>query len=435
MGLNVVVVGAGYVGLVSGACFADFGHNVVCVDSNEAKISDLTSGHIPIFEPALEDVVKQNTSEHRLRFSTDLASSVKAAEIILIAVGTPTRTEDGYADLKHVFAAAKEIAKSITTYKVIIIKSTVPVGTGDEVEALIRHENPSVLFDVVSNPEFLREGIAVQDFMVPDRIIVGSNSERAISFIKLLYSPVDGSKSPILFMSRRSAELTKYAANAFLATKITFINEIADLCERAGADVSDIALGMGMDDRIGRKFLQAGPGYGGSCFPKDTLALLKSSEDFGALQRIVETVVSVNEQRKRNMARKIIAALDNNVRGKKVAVLGLTFKPNTDDMRKSPAIVIIQRLQGAGAIVSATDPEGMERAKEVLEDVDYHENPYAAADGAHALAIVTEWSQFAKLDYERLAKLMVKGVILDFRNICIPSDVRAAGLTYIGLGK
>src|SRR3712207_2316092 len=366
--MRVAMIGAGYVGLVSGACFADFGHDVCCVDKDPAKIDALNAGQIPIFEPGLSDLVAKSVREHRLSFTTDLTDAVRQAEAVFIAVGTPSRRGDGHADLSYVYQAAREIAAVITGYTVVVTKSTVPVGTGDEVERIIREVRPEAAFAVVSNPEFLREGAAIADFKRPDRIVIGTQDERAAEVMRELYRPLYLNQAPILVTSRRTAELTKYAANAFLATKITFINEIADLCEQVGANVQDVARGIGLDKRIGSKFLHAGPGYGGSCFPKDTLALIKTAQDHNAPIRIVETVAAVNDQRKRAMGRKVIVACGGSVRGKTIAVLGLTFKPNTDDMRDAPAITVIAALQDAGAKIRAYDPEGMEPAKSVLSD-------------------------------------------------------------------
>jgi UDPglucose 6-dehydrogenase len=433
--MRVTMIGSGYVGLVSGACFADFGHDVVCVDKDEDKIAALREGRIPIFEPGLDHLVASNVAAGRLRFTTDLAEAVHDADAVFIAVGTPSRRGDGHADLSYVYAAAAEIAGALDGYTVIITKSTVPVGTGDEVERIIRETNPDAAFAVVSNPEFLREGAAITDFKRPDRIVIGSGDPRAVDVMRTIYRPLYLNAAPILVMSRRAAELTKYAGNAFLATKITFINEIADLCERVGADVQDVARGIGLDGRIGPKFLHAGPGYGGSCFPKDTLALLKTSQDYDAPQRIVEAVVSVNDARKRAMGRKVIQAMNGDVRGKTIAVLGLTFKPNTDDMRDSPAIAVIRALQDAGATVRAHDPEGEEQAKLVLENVTYCPGPYEAMDGADALVIVTEWDAFRALDLKRVKALLRQPVLVDLRNIYSPAEVTAAGLHYTGIGR
>jgi UDPglucose 6-dehydrogenase len=433
--VRVAVIGAGYVGLVSGACFADFGHTVCCIDKEPAKIDALRRSEIPIFEPGLDDLVAENVRQGRLSFSTDLTDPVKAAEVVFIAVGTPSRRGDGYADLSYVYQAAREIAAVMNGYTVVVTKSTVPVGTGDEVERIIRETKPGNDFAVVSNPEFLREGAAISDFKRPDRIVIGTEDERAKEVMNDLYRPLYLNQAPILVTSRRTAELTKYAANAFLATKITFINEIADLCERVGANVQEVARGMGLDNRIGSKFLHPGPGYGGSCFPKDTLALIKTAQDYQTPIRVVEAVVAVNDQRKRAMGRKIIAACGGNVRGKTIAVLGLTFKPNTDDMRAAPSLDIIAALQDAGARVRAYDPEGMEAAKQLLEDVDYAPDPYACAAGADALAIVTEWDAFRALDFAKLKEAMNSPVLVDLRNIYRPEEVHRHGFAYTSIGR
>jgi UDPglucose 6-dehydrogenase len=421
--------------LVSGACFADFGHEVCCVDVDPAKIEALNQGRIPIYEPGLAELVAKNVREGRLTFTTNLADPVAAADAVFIAVGTPSRRGDGHADLSYVYQAARDIAAAMRRYTVVITKSTVPVGTGDEVERIIREARPDADFDVASNPEFLREGAAIADFKRPDRIVIGAQSERAIEVMTALYRPLYLNQAPILITSRRTAELTKYAANAFLATKITFINEIADLCERVGADVQDVARGIGLDNRIGSKFLHAGPGYGGSCFPKDTLALIKTAQDYAAPIRLVETVAAVNEQRKRAMGRKVVAACGGSVRGKRIAVLGLTFKPNTDDMRDAPSLAVIGALQDAGAEIRAYDPEGMEAAKAVLSDVDYARDPYACAEGADALVIVTEWDMFRALDLTRLKGLLKAPTIVDLRNVYRPDDMKRHGFHYISIGR
>jgi UDPglucose 6-dehydrogenase len=433
--LRITMIGSGYVGLVSGACFADFGHEVVCIDKDQRKIDALHQGKMPIFEPGLDDLVARNVREGRLTFGTDLSDGVKGADAIFIGVGTPSRRGDGHADLTYVYAAAEEIGRAIDGYTVVVTKSTVPVGTGDEVERIIRAANPGAEFGVVSNPEFLREGAAIDDFKRPDRIVIGSEDERATEVMRQVYRPLSINAAPILVTGRRTAELIKYAGNAFLATKITFINEIADLCEKVGADVQDVARGIGLDNRIGKKFLHAGPGYGGSCFPKDTLALLKTSQDYDAPQRIVEAVVAVNDNRKRAMGRKIIAAMGGDVRGKTVAVLGLTFKPNTDDMRDSPAIAVIQALQDAGAKVQAHDPEGIEQAKLVLQNVDYRDGPYEAIEGADAVAILTEWNAYRALDLARVKSLLSAPIMIDLRNVYNPKDIEAAGFNYTGIGR
>ena len=433
--MKITMIGAGYVGLVSGACFADFGHEVVCVDLHQGKIDALQNGQIPIFEPGLEELIRRNAAAGRISFTTELAPAVARADLVFIAVGTPSRRGDGHADLSFVHAAAADIARAMDGFTVVVTKSTVPVGTGDEVERIIADTRPDAEFAVVSNPEFLREGAAIEDFKRPDRIVVGSDDPRALEVMREAYRPLSLNKSPILEMNRRSAELTKYAGNAFLATKITFINEIADLCEKTGADVQQVARGIGLDNRIGGKFLHAGPGYGGSCFPKDTLALLKTAQDFEAPQAIVEAVVQANDKRKRAMGRKVLHAIGDDVRGKVVTVLGLTFKPNTDDMRDSPAIAIVQTLQDAGAEVHAYDPEGMANASEVLSDIHYFDDPYAAMEGAEALAIVTEWDEFRALDLARV-RAQLKGLVLvDLRNIYRREEVEMLGMKYIGIGR
>jgi UDPglucose 6-dehydrogenase len=429
------MIGSGYVGLVSGACFADFGHHVVCVDIDQRKIDLLLAGTMPIYEPGLNQLVARNVADGRLSFTTDLAEGVKDADVVFIAVGTPSRRGDGHADLSYVYAAAAEIARAITGFTVVVNKSTVPVGTGDEVERIIREAVSDVDVAVVSNPEFLREGAAIDDFKRPDRIVIGSDDPRAFEVMRQVYRPLYLNKSPIVEMSRRGAELTKYAGNAFLATKITFINEIADLCEKVGADVQDVARGIGLDGRIGDKFLHAGPGYGGSCFPKDTLALLKTADDFEAPQRIVEAVVAVNDHRKRAMGRKVIAAMSGDVRGKTAAILGLTFKPNTDDMRDSPSIAVIQALQDAGATVRAYDPEGHEQAAKVLKDVVFCDGAYQTMEGADALVIMTEWDAFRALDLKRVAGLLNAPVLVDLRNVYPRQAVEAAGLVYTAVGR
>ncbi|WP_221795536.1 UDP-glucose dehydrogenase family protein [Aquisediminimonas sediminicola] len=433
--MRITMIGSGYVGLVSGACFADFGHDVICVDKDEGKIEALLQGRMPIFEPGLDQLVAKNVAAGRLRFTTGLADAVQDADAVFIAVGTPSRRGDGHADLRYVHAAAEEVGRALNHFTVIVNKSTVPVGTGDAVERIIRSANPDADFAVVSNPEFLREGAAIDDFKHPDRIVIGGDDARGLEVMRAIYRPLYLNKSPVVEMSRRAAELTKYAGNAFLATKITFINEIADLCEKVGADVQDVARGIGLDNRIGSKFLHAGPGYGGSCFPKDTLALLKTAQDFEAPQRIVEAVVAVNDNRKRAMGRKVIAAMGGDVRDKSVAILGLTFKPNTDDMRDSPAIAIIQTLQDAGARIRAFDPEGMEQAKLVLDHIDYCANAYEAMDGADALVIVTEWDAFRALDLDRAAGLLRQLLMVDLRNIYPRDLVEQAGFTYHAIGR
>ena len=433
--MRITMIGSGYVGLVSGACFADFGHEVVCVDKDERKIAMLHAGEMPIYEPGLAELVARNVSQKRLSFTTELAPAVAQAEAVFIGVGTPSRRGDGHADLTYVYAAAREIAHAMEGFTVIVTKSTVPVGTGDEVERIIREERPDADFAVVSNPEFLREGAAIGDFKRPDRIVIGIEDERAREPMTQAYRPLYLNHSPILFVGRRTAELTKYAGNAFLATKITFINEIADLCEKVGANVQDVARGIGLDNRIGSKFLHAGPGFGGSCFPKDTLALIKTAQDYDAPVRIVETVAAVNDTRKRAMGRKVVRACGGDVHGKRIAILGLTFKPNTDDMRDSPAIAIIQTLTDMGARVTAYDPEGMEQAKQMLEGVAYAEDPYSCSEGADALVIVTEWDAFRALDLGRLKALMNAPVLVDLRNIYRADEIAELGFSYSSVGR
>ena len=433
--MRVAMIGCGYVGLVSGACFADFGHVVTCVDKDAARIAKLKSGELPIFEPGLSELVRQNVREDRLSFTTDIGPAVTGAQAVFIAVGTPSRRGDGHADLSYVFDAAREIAAVLDGFKVIITKSTVPVGTGDEVARIIAESRPDADFAVVSNPEFLREGAAINDFKRPDRIVIGSDEPRARAVMSDLYRPLYLNKAPLLFTSRRTAELTKYAANAFLATKITFINEIADLCEQTGADVQDVARGIGLDNRIGAKFLNAGPGYGGSCFPKDLVALMKTSHDAGVPSRLVEAVISVNDQRKRAMARKVVTACGGSVRGATIAVLGLTFKPGTDDMREAPSLSIVTALQDAGAVIRAYDPEGMEQARTMLADVAYAPSAYACIEGADALVIVTEWEPFRALDLDRVKALLKRPVVIDLRNIYRPQDMVRRGFTYVSIGR
>ncbi|UPJ51648.1 UDP-glucose/GDP-mannose dehydrogenase family protein [Bradyrhizobium sp. 200] len=433
--MRIAIVGAGYVGLVSGACFADFGHQVTCVDKDASKISALQRGKIPIFEPDLDRLVQNNVKNGRLDFDTDLAGPVREADAVFIAVGTPSRRGDGHADLSYVYAASREIAAAVDGFTVVITKSTVPVGTGDEVERLIRETNPSADVAVASNPEFLREGAAIRDFKLPDRIVVGTQDERARKLISEIYRPLYLNKAPLIFTSRRTAELIKYAANAFLATKITFINEIADLAEKVGADVQEIARGIGLDNRIGSKFLHAGPGFGGSCFPKDTRALIKTAQDHEAPMRIVEAVLAVNENRKRAMARKVASVFGGTLRGRTISVLGLTFKPNTDDMRESPSIPLITALQDLGAKIRAYDPEGMEQSKTELSEICYCDGPYSCAEGADALVIVTEWEQFRALDLDRLKRAMAHPIIIDLRNIYEPQDVIAHGFRYESVGR
>lgn len=432
--MQIAMVGSGYVGLVSGACFADFGHEVCCIDKDAARIGALKAGKLPIYEPGLAELVMNNVRQNRLSFADDLAE-VRGAEAVFIAVGTPSRRGDGHADLTYVYQAAREIAAAIEGFTVIVTKSTVPVGTGDEVERIIREMRPGIDVAVVSNPEFLREGAAISDFKRPDRILIGLEDKRAESVMREIYRPLYLNQAPILVTNRRTSELTKYAANAFLATKITFINEIADLCEQVGANVQEIARGIGLDNRIGTKFLHAGPGYGGSCFPKDTQALIKTAQDHGAPARIVETVAAVNEQRKRAMGRKVLAACGGSVRGKVIAVLGLTFKPNTDDMRDSPAISIITALQDAGARIKAFDPEGMEQARLLMDNLTFCGDPYACCEGAAGLVIVTEWDAFRALDLDRVKALLAAPVLVDLRNIYDPGEMRRQGFTYVSVGR
>jgi UDPglucose 6-dehydrogenase len=433
--MRIAMVGTGYVGLVSGACFADFGHHVVCVDKDADKIARIRRGEMPIYEPGLAEMVARNAAQGRLSFTTELPGAIAQADAIFIAVGTPSRRGDGHADLTYVYEAAREIAAALTRFAVVVTKSTVPVGTGDEVERIIREAKPGGDVAVVSNPEFLREGAAIRDFKHPDRIVVGTDDQRARDVMAEIYRPLYLNAAPTMHTRRRTAELIKYAANAFLATKITFINEIADLAEKVGADVQEIARGIGLDNRIGSKFLHAGPGFGGSCFPKDTQALIKTGQDHGAPQRIVETVAAVNDQRKRAMARKVSAALGGDLHGKTVAVLGLTFKPNTDDMRDAPSIQLITALQDMGGTVRAFDPIGMEQAKTYLKDVTYCADAYDCAQGADALVIVTEWEQFRALDFTRLKGAMKQPVLVDLRNIYDADDMTRHGFEYSGVGR
>jgi UDPglucose 6-dehydrogenase len=433
--MRIAMIGSGYVGLVSGACLADFGHTVICVDKDAGRIDMLLRGEIPIFEPGLDDLVATNVRQKRLSFTMDLARAVAGADAVFIAVGTPSRRGDGHADLSYVYGAAAEIAKALTGYCVIVTKSTVPVGTGDEVERIIAEARPDLEFAVVSNPEFLREGAAIADFKRPDRIVVGAETERARDVMSEIYRPLYLNQSPLVFTGRRTSELTKYAANAFLATKITFINEMADLCEKVGANVQDVARGIGLDNRIGGKFLHAGPGYGGSCFPKDTLALVRTAQEAGAPVQIVETVERVNKTRKKNMAQRVIAACGGSVKGKKIALLGLAFKPNTDDMRDAPSIDIVETLGAAGARIHAFDPEAMSQARAIMPDIAYEDEPYACAEGADALVIVTEWDAFRALDLKRVKESMKAPVVVDLRNIYRPADMRKNGFTYSSIGR
>ena len=432
--MHVTMIGTGYVGLVSGACFADFGHSVTCIDKDASKIERLRSGGIPIFEPGLEQLVASNVKAGRLFFDTDAAEAVQKADAVFIAVGTPSRRGDGHADLSYVYAAAEEIAGLLDGFTVIVTKSTVPVGTGDEIEKIIRAKRPDAQFAVVSNPEFLREGAAIEDFKRPDRVVVGIEDERARPVMTELYRPLYLNETPIVFTGRRTSELIKYAANAFLAMKITFINEMADLCEAVGADVQQVARGIGLDKRIGGKFLNAGPGYGGSCFPKDTLALVRTATDAGSPVRLIETTVQVNDDRKKAMAQKVAATAED-LKGKTVGVLGLTFKPNTDDMRDAPSLDIVPALQAMGAKVQAFDPEGLHEARQLLRDVDFKADPYEVATGADALVIITEWDQFRALDFDRVKLLMNAPVLVDLRNIYKPADVRARGFKYASIGR
>ena len=433
--MRVAMIGTGYVGLVSGACFADFGHTVTCIDKDAAKIARLEKGEIPIFEPGLDALVAANVREGRLSFTTEAAEAVRQAEAVFIAVGTPSRRGDGYADLSYVYAAAEEVAALVDGFTVVVTKSTVPVGAGDEIEAIFARVRPDAEVAVVSNPEFLREGAAIEDFKRPDRVVVGTADARAQEVMRELYRPLFLNETPILFTARRTSELIKYAANAFLALKITFINEMADLCEAVGADVQQVSRGIGLDKRIGGKFLHAGPGYGGSCFPKDTLALVRTAADAGAPTRLVETTVAVNDARKLKMADKIAHALGGEVAGKTIALLGLTFKPNTDDMRDAASLAIVPALQAKGARIRAFDPEGMEEAARLLEGVDFASGPYEAAQGAHAVVIVTEWDPFRALDLDRLKAVMAEPVLVDLRNIYQPADLRAKGFAYSSVGR
>jgi UDPglucose 6-dehydrogenase len=433
--MRVAMIGTGYVGLVSGACFADFGHVVTCIDKDAGKIERLERGEIPIFEPGLDDLVARNVREGRLFFTLDGAQAIKDADAVFIAVGTPTRRGDGHADLSYVHAAAEEIAALIDGFTVIVTKSTVPVGTGDEVEAIVKKVAPNAQFAVVSNPEFLREGAAIEDFKRPDRVVVGTTDERAQAVMRELYRPLSLNETPIVFTDRRTSELIKYAANAFLAMKITFINEMADLCEKVGADVQQVAKGIGLDKRIGGKFLNAGPGYGGSCFPKDTIALVRTATAYGAPTRLIETTVAVNDARKKAMAQKVADAVGGDLAGKTVGVLGLTFKPNTDDMRDAPSLDIIPALQARGAKVQAFDPEGAREAEHMLPGVVFKAGPYEAAQDADVLLIITEWDQFRALDLDRVKAAMVAPVVVDLRNIYRPAEMTAKGFTYASIGR
>lgn len=433
--MRVAMIGTGYVGLVSGVCFAEFGHTVTCVDKDPKKIETINSGGVPIFEPGLEELVATNVREQRLFFTTEIEAAVREADAVFIAVGTPSRRGDGHADLSYVYAAAEEIAGVMDGFTVVVTKSTVPVGTGDEVEAIIKRVRPDAEFAVVSNPEFLREGAAIQDFKRPDRVVVGTDSEPAREVMRQLYRPLYLNETPMLFTNRRTSELIKYAGNAFLATKITFINEMAELCEKVGANVQDVSRGIGLDGRIGSKFLNAGPGYGGSCFPKDTLAVVKTAQDAGAPLTIVEAVEKANKDRKKAMAGKVIAACGGGVLGKTIAVLGLAFKPNTDDMRDAPSLDIIPDLQKAGAKIRAFDPEAMDEASHMLSGVDYADNPYDCLEGADALVIITEWDQFRALDLSRVKKSLSAPIIVDLRNIYSPEEMEKLGFDYTSIGR
>jgi UDPglucose 6-dehydrogenase len=438
--MRIAVIGTGYVGLVSGACFSEFGVSVTCVDTDSAKVARLRRGEMPIYEPGLEALVSANTAAGRLAFTTDLLPAIEGTDAVFIAVGTPSRRGDGHADLSYVFAAAAEIGRALAEartggYTVVVTKSTVPVGTGREVAKILRRVCPSGDIDVASNPEFLREGSAIEDFMRPDRVVIGADDDRAREVMRQLYRPLYLSETPMLFTDIETAELVKYAANAFLATKITFINEIADLCERVGADVQDVARGIGLDGRIGRKFLHAGPGFGGSCFPKDCQALVRTASEAEANLSIVEMVVQVNEARKARMADKIIAACGGTVAGKTIAVLGLTFKPNTDDMRDSPSLAILPRLAAAGAAIRAFDPAGIDEARNLMPDLVYCDDAYDAADGADALVLLTEWNEFRALDLSRIGRLLAEPLIIDLRNIYQPAEMAAAGLSYFSIGR
>jgi UDPglucose 6-dehydrogenase len=433
--MRIAMIGTGYVGLVSGACFSDFGHVVTCIDKDAAKIRELQKGNLPIFEPGLDALVASNVAAGRLSFAGESAAAIRAADAIFLAVGTPSRRGDGFADLSYVYDAAREVAADIDGFTVLAIKSTVPVGTNDEVDAIVRKLRPDADFAVVSNPEFLREGAAIEDFKRPDRVVVGTDDERAQRVMRELYRPLFINETPILFTGRRSAELIKYASNALLATKVTFINEMADLCEKCGADVQDVARGMGLDRRIAAKFLHAGPGFGGSCFPKDTAALAAIGQRYGAPTKIVETVIGVNDARKRAMVAKVVGACGGSLRGKTIAVLGLTFKPNTDDMREAPSLVIVPALEAQGARVRAYDPHGMEEARKLMPRLETATDPYACIERADAMLILTEWDQFRALDLDRVKAALRSPVVIDLRNIYKPAEVAAKGLTYVSVGR
>ncbi len=433
--MRIAMIGAGYVGLVSGACFSEFGAEVTCVETDAGRIARLGRGESPVYEPGLDELIAGNVRAGRLSFSTELAPAVASADAVFVAVGTPSRRGDGHADLRYVFAAAGQVAGALDGYAVVVTKSTVPVGTGRKVEALIRERRPDADFDVASNPEFLREGSAIEDFMRPDRVVVGTGSERAREVLREIYRPLFLMETPVLYTTLETAELTKYASNAFLATKVTFINEMADICEKVGANVQDVARGMGLDGRIGPKFLHAGPGYGGSCFPKDALALRRTAEECGTPSRIVEAVIAVNEARKRRMADRVVAACGGSVAGKRIAVLGLTFKPNTDDMREAPSLEIVPALRKAGAAVRAYDPEGMDKARGLLDGVDWCDDAYRTMEGADALVIVTEWNEFRALDLGRVRELLAAPVLVDLRNIYNAAEMAEAGFDYHSIGR
>jgi len=433
--LRVAVIGSGYVGLVSGACFADFGHQVACIDSDERKIEALNRAVVPIYEPGLDELVERNLHAGRLSFSTELAPAVREADVVMIAVGTPSRRGNGHADLSYVMEAARQIAEALEGFTVVVNKSTVPVGSGDEVERVLRGTRPGVDLAVASNPEFLREGSAIDDFKRPDRIVVGVEDERARAVMEALYRPLYLNVAPLVFTDRRSAELIKYASNAFLATKITFINEIADLCEKVGANVQEVARGIGLDNRIGSKFLHAGPGFGGSCFPKDTRALALTAQEYGSPVRIVETVIEVNEARRRSLADRVIAACGGSVAGKRIGLLGLAFKPNTDDMREAPALDMIPTLESAGAVVSAYDPEATEQARSQLPNVVYARSAYEALDGADVLVLLTEWDEFRALDLARVKRMLREPIVVDLRNVYRPEEMQRHGFVYHGIGR
>jgi UDPglucose 6-dehydrogenase len=432
--MRIAMIGTGYVGLVSGACFADFGHSVVCIDKDPNKINRLLAGEIPIYEPGLDQLVADNVAAGRLSFTLE-PDAISEAEVVFIAVGTPTRRGDGHADLSYVYAAAEEIAGLIKDFTVVVNKSTVPVGTGDEVEAIIRKTNPDAQFAVVSNPEFLREGAAIEDFKRPDRVVIGLEDERARSVMAEVYRPLSLNDFPVIYTTRRTSELIKYAGNAFLAMKITFINEMADLCEKVGADVQQVAKGIGLDGRIGSKFLHAGPGYGGSCFPKDTIALVRTAQQYGAPVRLVETTIDVNDKRKLALAERVRKATGGDLTGKTVGILGLTFKPNTDDMRDSPSLAVVPALQAMGATVQAYDPQGMREAAHLFSDLELKKGPYEVAEGADVLVILTEWNQFRALDLKRVKGLMKAPVLVDLRNVYKAAEARAAGFDYSSIGR